>query len=156
MWIASFGVAAALVIALIVFVDGNNPTDDAPPEGPSASVLAQQNRDAAVVVSQDQAPHTVALKSGTSPSGAIRQAVTGYMKSQIASGAIDGPLMRSSCTVTAGSSRSRPAFRCSVMAGNVQYPFLGVVDVAARQVVYCKRDAPPVPSMNIPVSPHCL
>ena len=35
------------------------------------------------------------------------------------------------------------------------YPFLGVVDPAARRITYCKRDPPPAPSDNVPVSSRC-
>ena len=44
----------------------------------------------------------------------------------------------------------------AVVAGGVTYPFLGVADPRARRVTYCKRDQPPVPSDNIPVSRRCL
>jgi hypothetical protein len=41
-------------------------------------------------------------------------------------------------------------------AADVNYDFLGVVDVPAHRLTYCKRDEPPVPSMNIPVSRRCV
>jgi hypothetical protein len=31
-----------------------------------------------------------------------------------------------------------------------------VVNVPAHRLTYCKRDEPPVPSMNIPVSRRCV
>jgi hypothetical protein len=31
-----------------------------------------------------------------------------------------------------------------------------VVDTSARRITYCKRDPPPVPSQNVPLSPRCL
>jgi hypothetical protein len=42
-----------------------------------------------------------------------------------------------------------------VVVANVSYPFVGVVEPAARRLTYCKRDLPPVPTMNIPVSARC-
>jgi hypothetical protein len=43
-----------------------------------------------------------------------------------------------------------------VESAAVSYPFLGVVDLRAKQITYCKRDPPPVPSENIPVSSRCV
>jgi hypothetical protein len=47
-------------------------------------------------------------------------------------------------------------YSCVATANDVNYDFLGVVNVPAHQLTYCKRDEPPVPSMNIPVSPRCV
>ena len=69
-------------------------------------------------------------------------------------GIIDGPLGRIACRRT-GDTPGRRAFKCTAVAGGVSYPFLGVVDLRARRVTYCKRDEPPVPSLNIPVSRRC-
>jgi hypothetical protein len=38
---------------------------------------------------------------------------------------------------------------------NVNYPFDAVIEPAVRHLTYCKRDIPPIPSMNIPVSARC-
>ena len=37
----------------------------------------------------------------------------------------------------------------------MNYPFDVVVTPANRRLTYCKRDYPPVPSMNIPVTARC-
>ena len=68
---------------------------------------------------------------------------------------IEGPLIRVTCTGT-GTHAGRPAFRCSAVADGISYPFFGVVNLRARRVTYCKRDAPPVPSLNIPLNRRCL
>jgi hypothetical protein len=156
--VLALGGAAIFIVALIVFVNREAAGSSQPAAVDKPAAIAEQNREARIVVGQDQAPHVVAFRGRSAAGRVLQGAVAAYMKRQIASGAIEGPLMRSGCTPAAsaaGTSRIRLAFRCQVEAGNVTYPFLGVVDTASRQVTYCKRDAPPVPSMNIPVSSRC-
>jgi hypothetical protein len=157
MWVRmalALGVAAALVAALVVWV--HHATDDTPSEAPVSNpkAVAEQNREAAVVVGQDQRPHVVAFSAGGAPAAAVRHAVTGYMSAQIRQGWIGGPLMHSGCE-RAGGPPARQVWHCTVVAANVNYPFDAVVEPVARRLTYCKRDLPPVPSMNIPVSSRC-
>lgn len=154
-WIAALGGACAFVVALIVFVDRESAASNQP-AGVQPSALAEQNREARIVVGQDQQPHVVALRRGVAPEAALRGAVTAYMLGQVRRGAIPGPLTRVRCTAARGGGTSaRLAYRCTAVAASVDYPFEGVVAPRARQVTYCKRDLPPVPSMNIPVSRRC-
>jgi len=157
MWVRmslSLGVVAALLAALAVWV--HHQTSDTPSEAPVSNpkAVAEEHREAQIVVGEDQRPHLVALAPGTAPGLAIREAITGYMRVQIRRGLIDGRLMRSSCS-RAGGSDARQVWHCTVVVASVNYPFDAVVQPAARQLTYCKRDAPPVPSMNIPVSARC-
>jgi hypothetical protein len=151
--VLSFAVAGALLIALIRFVDANQQDSNQATE--NAAGAAQQNEESAVLVAEDQAPHTVRVNAGTPPSTAIERAIHADMLYLIEHQVLDGPLGRTSCSETGRGIGSRVAFTCTVEAGNVSYPFLGVVDVTARQLTYCKRDPPPIPSENIPVSPRC-
>ncbi len=57
--------------------------------------------------------------------------------------------------VSSAAGTVRLALKCDVKAADVTYPFLGVVQPAVKQITYCQRVAPPVPSMNIPVSKRC-
>jgi hypothetical protein len=152
-WALSLGVGAALVVALVLFVDDHN-SDSLATVSPAAAVRA--NREDEIVVAQDQAPHVVSVRSGTAPLAAIKRAVRTEMASGIAKGELGGPLQRTTCTPAGSSTAARRAFRCTATASNVNYQFVGVVDVDARRLTYCKRDAPPVPSQNVPVSPRCL
>ncbi len=150
----SLTVAAALVIAVVVFVEGAGsqlPGTPAPPI--SRAAIVEQNREADALVSQDQAPRVATLKAGVAPAGGATAAVTAAITRELRAGAITGRLQGSSCTLTATASAARRAFRCRVEVGNVYYPFDAVV--VGRTVTYCKRDYPPVPSMNIPVSARC-
>ena len=151
----ALGGAVAFIVALVVFVQVESRGANAPARVSSPSAIAAENREANALVGHDQAPHVVTLAAHVPASSAIRGAVVAYMKRQIANGSIEGTLMKAGCTPAKGSSPTRLAFRCQVMVGNVYYPFLGVVDTTARQITYCKRDYPPVPSMNIPVSKRC-
>jgi len=156
MWVRmalALGVVAALIAALVAWVQhSTNSPAEAPVNSPKA--VAEANREARIVVGQDQRPHVVALAPGAKPSAAIAGAVTGYMRTQIRRGLIDGRLTRTGCD-RAGGAGARQVWHCTVVVAGVSYPFDGVIEPAAERLTYCKRDLPPVPSMNIPVSARC-
>jgi hypothetical protein len=85
----------------------------------------------------------------------MTRAVHATMSGLINRGIVDGPLQKVRCTRHGGGAGT-PAFSCVAAADDVNYDFVGVADVRAHRVTYCKRDEPPVPSMNIPVSPRCV
>jgi hypothetical protein len=155
-WILSLGGAAVFVVAMVLFVNAEDETANQPARVTSRAAIVEQNREARIEVEQDQVPHVAALRGRLSGRSAMRSAVAGFMRRQVALGTFAGSVARSSCTPAAGATHSRLAFRCGVVVGNVTYPFLGVVDESSRQVTYCKRDVyPPVLGMNVPVSPRC-
>jgi hypothetical protein len=149
-----FGVGAALVVAVVLFVRHANhlPQID---QVTNPAAIAEQNREDHIIVRQQQAPHVVTLKPGITPSDGLRAAVVGYMTRQINQGAMDGPIKRASCRSVAGGTTARQVLRCEVTATDLNYPFDGVVQPAAGVITYCQRVTPPVPSMNIPVSKRC-
>ena len=149
-WALSLGVAALLAVGLIVFVSHHNDNLLAR-ESPKAAERA--NRLAAIVVSQDQAPHRVTLVAGTSRA-AVVQAIRHAMTVRIATGGAVGPLQGVRCA-TAGTRASEIGYRCRATAAGVGYPYQAVLDRRTRTLTFCKNDAPPVPSMNIPVSRRC-
>ncbi len=144
--------AVVLLVALVLYVDHHN-TNSPRSTNPAAEV--QANREAEILVAQDQAPHAAPLRAAASPPDAMRRAVRAFMTRQISLGSLGGPLRRVGCTGV-GTRIARRTFRCSVSAGGVRYEFLGVVDLRGRQVTYCKRDPPPAPSDNVAVSHRCL
>lgn len=151
-FVLALGVGAVLLVALILFVEHNNGNGEAR-QNPQAVVRA--NREAETLVAQDQAPHVVRITAHAAPRRAILGAVRADMTKLIAGGTILGTLQRAACRRTGGT-HDRQAFACTAVVAGVNYPFLGVVDLPRRTVTYCKRDEPPVPADNVPVSPRCL
>jgi hypothetical protein len=146
-------IAVVLLVAMVIFIDHNN-TNSNPSLNETAEVRA--NREAEILVRQDQAPHTVRLVSGLAPAAALERVLHARMASQIARGVIDGPLKAAKCSAHGTPSRGRRPFSCAIVAGQVTYPFAGVVDASARRITYCKRDPPPTPSDNVPPSARCV
>lgn len=147
----TIGVAIALLVAMVIFVDHNN-TNSNPTLNEASEVRA--NEEAEVLIEQDQAPHTLAVAAGAKPAAALERAIHARIAGSVATGAIDGPVQSARCQRT-GSAPGRIGFSCAVVAAHVTYPFVGVVDQAARRLTFCKRDPPPAPSDNVPVSGRC-
>jgi hypothetical protein len=155
-WVFALAVAAILVGALIVWVDHEQGTANQPAPVVKPSALAEQNREATILVEQDQVPHTLRIARPTAAVVVVREAVDDVMQAEIKTDIISGSLQRTTCTrVVAASTATRSAFHCSATAGHVSYLFDGVVDPPARQVTVCKHDLPPVPGMQVPVSRRC-
>ena len=156
-WVLPFSVAAVVVIALVVVV--NYETNDVPAVANynSAAAVAEQHREDTILVRQQQAPHRGRLRAGESPALALRGAIVAWMTHQISIGSIDGPIKHSACKSAAGGTGTRLVFHCSLTASaqDVTYPFDGVVQRAAGAITWCQRIAPPIPSMNVPLSPRC-
>jgi hypothetical protein len=149
-WVLSLGFAVALAVALIAFVSHHNDNLLAH-ESPKAAERA--NRLSEIVVSQDQAAHRVTLGAGTSRA-AVAHAIRHDMTVRIATSQAVGPLQRVRCAAT-GTRASDVGYRCRATAAGVGYPYQAVLDRRTRTLTFCKHDAPPVASMNIPVSPRC-
>jgi hypothetical protein len=149
-WVLSFAVGAILLVALIIFVDHHN-TDSPPSQNLAAQT--QANREAEIVVERDQAPHVIKLAPGLSPGAGLTRTVRATIAGLVNKGIIEGPLQRVRCTPS--DHGARVALSCVATANGVNYDFVGVADVRAHRLTYCKRDEPPIPTMNIPVSARC-
>lgn len=150
--VLALGVAAALLIALVRFVQANSGNTQPIVSPANAN---QEASEAAIVITQDQAPVTVRLRAGAVPQMAITDAVRTDIAARIAHRQLDGPLRRVSCRQTRTGRGGRIGFSCTAVADGIGYPFLGVADVRTRSLSYCKRDPAPVPSQEIPVSGRC-
>lgn len=150
-WFLSVLVALVVLVLVVRFVNAHN-NDATASESPNAA--AQANEESTVVVEQDQAPHVAKLKAGVSPAAGLAGAVRRDINYNVNQGFINGPIQHTGCTALKPRGHVL-RFRCTVLAANIQYPFLGVVDVRTGQITYCKRDPPPVPSENVPVSRRC-
>jgi hypothetical protein len=146
-------VAVGLLAAMVLFVERNN-TNTNPSLNEASEVRA--NREAEILVAQDQTPHVVRLTAGAAPAVALERAIHTRMATQVAGGAIAGPLKATRCQPRGPATAGGRPYSCTALAGGVTYPFLGVVDPRARRITYCKRDQPPVPSDNIAVNRRCL
>jgi hypothetical protein len=150
-WAISIIVGVAVIAALVVFVDHNNNNSEA--KG-SAKSLERENQQAEIIVGADQVPHTVALKRGQSVQADFVAAVRADIRHRLKTGNIQGRVQKIECH-RAGARAGRVAYSCVAQVQNVKYPFVGVFTAKSKRITYCKRDAPPIPSENIPVSPRC-
>jgi hypothetical protein len=149
-WVLALSVAALLAVALIVFVSHHN---DNLPAGGRPKAEERANLESAIVVSQDQAPRVVRIAAGT-PRAAVTQAIGHAMTLRIAKGQAGAPLQGVSCRATV-TRAGATGYRCRATAASVGYPYQAVLNRRTRTLTFCKYDDPPVPSMNIPVSPRC-
>lgn len=149
-WILAFAVAAALLIGLIEWVSHHNGNGLAT-VGPKAE--ARANREAEIVVSQDQAPHVATIGRGPRRRAVVRT-IRAAMIVRINAGEAGAPLQSVTCHEV-GAQAGELGYRCIADSAGVQYPYQAVLERATRRLTFCKHDAPPVPSQNIPVSPRC-
>jgi hypothetical protein len=152
-WSLAALVAAAAIAAVVIG------TQRAGPEGSSseAGAEAEINRIADVAITEDEAPHFAGFTSGSSPAGALQQAIAGDMRKRIADRQITGPLQSVRCRESGTARSARAPFRCAVRSSGIAYQFLGVVDETARRLAWCKVD-PPAPGgagPEIPISASC-
>ncbi len=155
-WALPFTVAGALVIALVVWVHYENHHVPTVAAVINPSALSAQNAQAKTIMRQQQAPHSARLTPGLAPATGLERAIAHWLRRQIATGAMNGPLSGGSCVPTPGSTSARVALRCTMVTAQVNYPFYGVVVPAKGQITYCQRVTPPVYGMdNLPLSPRC-
>lgn len=149
-WVASFIVAAALMVGLVAWVSHHNGNGLATE---SAKGVARLNREAEIVVSQDQAPQSVRVARGDSRATVVH-AIHRDMTTRISKGDAGAPLQRVTCRRYASRGHDR-AYHCTAVSANVNYPYEAVLNARTHKLTFCKHDAPAVPSQNIPVSPRC-
>jgi hypothetical protein len=152
-WALSLGVAAVLLVGLVVYVDDNN-TDVPNGQLLTPKGLEEANREATILQEQDQAPQHVRLLEALAPVQAMARAVHDNMQERINENLAGPPLKPAACVLT-NAIGPRRAYSCKVLAGGVYYDFVGVTDISARRLVLCKRDVPPVPAEAVPLDPIC-
>jgi len=151
-YLLSLTVAGGALIGLVSAVHSSNGGSPAP-ENPAAAL--QANRESQIVVTQDQAPHSAPLPRGSRPRLALERSIAVDARERIRHQEITGPFESIRCARGGPRRAAREAFRCTVVAGNLSYPFLGVVDLRAGTVTWCKRDPPPTPALDVAVSRRC-
>ena len=145
-------ICAALMTAMVIFVSANN-TNFNPTTNVAAATRA--NRDAEILIAQDQAPRRGALPHGVTAAVGLERVIHRRLAAQVSQGGISGPLRAAHCRPAGTAAGARRAFRCTIESGGVVYPFSGVVATNTRRITFCKRDPPPVASDAIPISPLC-
>jgi hypothetical protein len=147
-------VAAALLVALVRFVHANPGTGPGTASSPAAAERA--NRLGRILTAQDQAPGRAPLPRSLTPVIALERAIATDMRSRVRHGDLSGPVQRVSCGRVKRSPKDRPGFRCQARAGGFAYPFVGVIELSARAIVWCKDDQVSVdPGLQAPLSPQC-
>jgi hypothetical protein len=150
-WAISITVGVVVIVALVAFVDHNNSNSEA--KG-STKALERENQEAQVIVGADQVPHTVRLKGGQTVTAGFVAAVRADIRHRLKTGNIQGRVQKIACH-RSGARGGRVAYSCVAQVQNVRYPFVGTYTAKSKRITYCKRDLPPLPSENIPVSPRC-
>jgi len=152
-WLLSVLVFGGMFVALVVFVRGSGgPT----PVDQNRGAEAQANRLGQIVTAQDQASHRAALPTAAPPATALGHAILADMRARVASHDISGPVERVRCIPVTRHAAGRLPFHCTARAAGFDYPFVGMVDIRARELIWCKDDRTTVdPGLQVPLNPTC-
>lgn len=151
-WVLSLAVVAVALIALVRFVETHNSVGLAV-QSPQA--LARQQRQDDILTAQDQAPHVVVLASAKQRWKLATAVVAADMNAKLQRGLIDGTLQGVRCRA-AGRHGDRLGLSCVAVAADVNYDYALVAQPRVHRLVWCRRDAPPIPNQPIPLNPRCL
>ena len=153
-WVLTLLTFAVLSAAVVIFVSRANNSEKSYSESPTAA--AQANQAGEAVSARDQAPHQTRLSQSRGTHSALERAIAADMRTRVAQHDVTGPVQRVSCTPVAPRRPGRRPFRCQALVGGFSYPFVGVADLRARELVWCKDDrASYDPSVEAPLSPAC-
>jgi hypothetical protein len=144
------------VLALAVWI-ALRAVNDAGPSQSERAANQEANRESQIVIEEDQAPHTSTLRSTAGARHQLQLVIGADLRGRIRHGSLSGPVEGVHCFAAAAGRSARLPFRCTARAAGVSYPFLGVVDMRARALTWCKVDPPPIAGgpQEVPVSPRC-
>jgi hypothetical protein len=153
-WLLTILTFAVLTLAVVVFVHDHSEGTSAPTKSEREAEV-EANREGNVVIEEDQAPHTARLGAGMATLTALERALSGDARDRVRSGNLTGPFQSVRCEAK-GATPTNRAFRCTVRAASVNYPYLAVLNTHTRQFTWCKLDPPPVSGApEVPVSARC-
>jgi hypothetical protein len=153
-WLLTVLAFAVLVLGVVVFVHAHSEGTSAPTKSEREAEV-EANREGNVVIEEDQAPHTARLGAGVAMLAALERAISDDAHGRIQAGNLTGPFQSVHCEAKGAASANR-AFRCTVHAAGVAYPYLAVLNTRTRQLTWCKLDPPPVSGApEVPVSSRC-
>jgi hypothetical protein len=153
-WLLTILAFAVLTLAAVVFVHDHSEGTSAPTKSEREAEV-EADREGNVVIEEDQAPHTAPLRPGAPTLAALERAISGDARDRIQSGNLTGPFQSVRCEAK-GATATKRAFRCTVHAAGIAYPYLAVLNEPSRQLTWCKLDPPPASGApEVPVSAHC-
>jgi hypothetical protein len=153
-WLLTIFAFAVLTVAAVVFVHAHSEGTSAPTKSEREAEV-EANREGNVVIEEDQAPHAARLSAGVATLAALERAISGDAHGRIQAGNLTGPFQSVHCEAKGAAGANR-AFRCTVHAAGVAYPYLAVLNERTRQLIWCKVDPPPVSGASeVPVSARC-
>ncbi|HTC58864.1 MAG TPA: hypothetical protein VK691_01975 [Solirubrobacteraceae bacterium] len=153
-WLLTIFAFAVVTLAVVVFVHDHSEGTSAPTKSEREAEV-EANREGNIVIEEDQAPHTARLDAGVATLIALERSISGDAHDRVRSGNLTGPFQSVHCEAKGAAGANR-AFRCTVRAAGVNYPYLAVLDEHTRQFTWCKIDPPPASGTpEVPVSARC-
>ncbi len=153
-WLLTIFAFAVITLAVVVFVRAHSEGTSAPTKSEREAEV-EANREGNVVIEEDQAPHTARLGAGVATLTALERSISGDARGRVRSGGLTGPFQSVHCEAKGAAGVNR-AFRCTVRAAGVNYPYLAVLNEHTQQFTWCKLDPPPVSGApEVPVSARC-
>src|ERR1700729_823615 len=153
-WLLTILTFAVLTLAVVVFVHDHSEGTSSPTKSEREAEV-EANREGNIVIEEDQAPHTARLGAGVATLPALELSISGDARGRVRSGNLTGPFQSVHCEAKGAAGANR-AFRCTVRAAGVSYPYLAVLNEHTRQFTWCKLDPPPVSGApEVPVSARC-
>jgi hypothetical protein len=152
-WVLATVLAAAVLAAIVIAVHRAGPEVNTSEAGAEAEV----NRVSDIAITEDQAPHSASLPSGSAPASALERAIAGDVRHRIAGEQLTGPLQGIACKAAGAGRAGRDPYSCTVRSAGISYPFDAVVDAHRGLLTWCKVDPPPgtEAAPEIPVSASC-
>ncbi len=153
-WLLTILTFAVLTLAAVVFIHAHSEGTSAPTKSEREAEV-EANREGNVVIEEDQAPHTARLATGVATLTALERTISSDAHGRIQAGNLTGPFQSVHCEAKGAAGANR-AFRCTVRAAGVNYPYVAVLGEHTRQLTWCKLDPPPASGApEVPVSARC-
>jgi hypothetical protein len=153
-WLLTIFAFAVLILAGAIVVHNNSEGTSSPTKSEHEAEV-EANREGDIVIEEDQAPHTARLGGGVATLAALERSISADARGRVRSGNLTGPFQSVRCE-TNGAAGANRAFRCTVRAAGVNYPYVAVLNAHTRQFTWCKLDPPPVSGApEVSVSARC-
>jgi hypothetical protein len=153
-WLLTIFAFAVLILAGVIVVHDNSEGTSSPTKSEREAEV-EANREGNIVVEEDQAPHSARLGAGVATLTALERSISDDARGRVRSGNLTGPFQSVHCEAKGAAGANR-AFRCTVRAAGVNYPYVAVLGAHTRRFTWCKLDPPPASGApEVPVSASC-